>query len=64
MLYNVHMITNSGRPTVLRAIHSLDRAMKVAAPGLRQGRIYDAWIVDEKGNECADLAAIKQHCGM
>jgi hypothetical protein len=63
-MYQLELITSDGRSTVLRGLNNFHRALRVAAPALRKGTIRDARIVDNEGNERADLAAIKTVCGL
>ena len=62
MSYQVHMVTKEGRPAVLKSISTPERAMQAVAAVLRHGTIIDAWVNDDEGKRCADLAAIKKYC--
>ena len=64
MSYQVHMITEEGRPAVLKSISTAESAMEAVAAVLRNGTIIDAWVNDAEGKKHADLAAIKRHCGI
>jgi hypothetical protein len=64
MRYRLQMITHDGKLTVWHVGGALDRAARVAAPGLRNGKIRYARVVDDDGVECPYFTTITNKIGV
>ena len=70
MSFHLHMTKKDGTEAVVDNLDTLNCAMEIACSTLRYGAkpgpygAIDAWIINDDGKRCADLAAIKNHSGI